>query len=260
MPSPFPGMNPYLEQGQHWPQFHKQFCTRCLELLVPQVRPAFFVKLEEHVYIHELTENERVFMGIPDVAIGESVPSGPPRTSGASAAVLDTPVRVRVPVTTFVERFPYLVIRDRQDRSIVTVLELLSPTNKRIGEDRNSFVSKRRELFATGVHYVEIDLLRGGARMQLERMPSCDYYVLVSRAEERPEMDMWPLRVRERLPEVPIPLRDPHPDARIDLQAVLHYVYDAAGYADYLYSGHPEPRLHPDDEAWAKQLLATAKT
>jgi hypothetical protein len=60
------------------------------------------------------------------------------------------------------------------------------------------------------------------------------------------------LRLRERLPVIPIPLRAPDSDARLDLQEALHRLYDAAGYEDYIYSGAPQPPLHPDDAAWAR--------
>lgn len=252
MPSPFPGMNPYLEQDRVWPDFHQEFCTRLRAMLVPQVRPEFIVTLEEHVYIHELGHEERVLIGRPDVGIKHR---GSDSTASPSIATLEAPFEVMVPIMTDTLRIPYLEIRDREDQLLVTVIELLSPSNKRIGTDRDVFVGKRRRLLASGAHYVEIDLLRGGPRLPIENMPDCDYYVLVSRSERRPAMGMWPLKLRERLPEIPIPLREPHPDARVDLQALLHQLYDAAGYADYIYAGQPQPRLHPEDAAWARPLL-----
>lgn len=253
MPSPFPGMNPYLEQDHLWPQFHQQLCTRCMEVLVPQVRPSYYVKLEEHVYIHEFTDEERVLVGRPDVVVAERK-TGPVKPT-SSAATLEAPLEVMVPPNTYTDRIPYLEIRARDDHALVAVIELLSPANKRIGPDREAFLVKRRRLLASPAHYVEIDLLRGGPRLPIDGMPSCDYYVLVSRYERRPTMGMWALRLRDRLPVFPVPLREPKPDARVDLQALLHDAYDAAGYADYIYAGQPQPRLHPDDEAWAGQLL-----
>jgi Protein of unknown function (DUF4058) len=254
MPSPFPGMNPYLEQDRVWSDFHQAFCTSLRERLVPQVRPEFFVKLEEHLYIHQLTTEERVRIGRADVAVAR-----PGEASGhppSSIALLEPPLEVEVPIATDVERIPYIEIVDRRDQSVVTVIELLSPTNKRPGCDRDTFVLKRQRLLASTAHYIEIDLLRGGPRLPFKDPPDCDYYVLVSRAERRPRLGMWPLKLRDRLPEIPIPVREPHPDARIDLQTVLNRVYDAAGYEDYLYAGRPQPRLQPDDEAWAGSILA----
>jgi hypothetical protein len=60
------------------------------------------------------------------------------------------------------------------------------------------------------------------------------------------------------LPVIPIPLRSDEPAARLDLQEVLHLVYDAAAYEDYIYEGEPEPRLRPADAKWARQFLPSA--
>jgi hypothetical protein len=153
------------------------------------------------------------------------------------------------------QRLSYVEIRDRHDRQLITVLELLSPSNKLAGPDREQYLAKRGQPLGSPVHFVEIDLLRGGPRLPLEGLPDCDYYVLVSRAEQRPAADLWPIRLREGLPVIPVPLRPPHGDAQVDLQQVLHRIYDAAGYQDYIYQGQPQPRLSPEDAAWAQQFV-----
>lgn len=91
--------------------------------------------------------------------------------------------------------------------------------------------------------------------MPLRNRPTCDYGVLVSRAEQRPRAGFWPVLLRDRLLVIPVPLREPDPDAQLDLQEMLHRLYDAAGYEDYIYDGLPEPPLNPDDDAWARQLV-----
>jgi hypothetical protein len=146
-------------------------------------------------------------------------------------------------------------VRDRRNRQLVTLIELLSPTNKRPGGDRDQYLAKRNEILASGAHFVEIDLLRGGRRPPLEDMPACDYCVLVSRYEERPRVGLWPLRLCDRLPVIPIPLREPDPDARLDLQQVLHDIYDKAHYQTYIYDGFPDPPLPPEDDRWVQELL-----
>ncbi len=111
-------------------------------------------------------------------------------------------------------------------------------------------------MLGSSVHLVEIDLLRGGPRMPFaSELPNCDYYALISRMEKRPMADFWPIRLRDRLPTIPIPVREPDPDARLDLQAVLHRVYDAARYANYVYEGTPQPALRGEDAAWARQFV-----
>ena len=134
------------------------------------------------------------------------------------------------------------------------MIELLSPSNKYSGTDREQYLGKRGEILASRTHLVEIDLLRGGPRMPFGSLPECAYYVMVSRVEERPEADLWPIRLRDPLPILPIPLRDPDPDVRVDLQAVLHRVYDAARYGNYIYEGSPHPALSAADAAWARQV------
>jgi hypothetical protein len=102
---------------------------------------------------------------------------------------------------------------------------------------------------------MEIDFLRGGPRMPWLEMPPCDYCVVVSRVERRPRAGIWPIHLRERFPEIPIPLRHGDADARLDLQQMLDRIYDAAGYGYYIYKGPPEPALSADDAAWAAQFL-----
>jgi hypothetical protein len=162
----------------------------------------------------------------------------------------------QLPAIKDIERLSYIEIVDREYQEVVTVIELLSPANKKPGDDREQYLAKRRELIAGGVHLVEIDLLRGGTRMPVEDLPDCDYCVLVSRSEERPRVGLWAFRMREPLPEIPIPLRAPDPDARIDLKRVLDRTWDAAGYEDYVYRGRPKPPLHPADAAWAGEVVA----
>jgi hypothetical protein len=213
MPSPFPGMNPYLEQEDVWHDFQQCFVVRIAQVLTAQIRPNYITRIVERICTYEC------------LAAGD------------------------------VERHSYLEIQHRDERTPVTVIEILRPPDKRVGSDREAYLAKRRQMFASGVHLVEIDLLRGGPRLPLEDLPDCDYCILVSRVEDRPRVGIWPLRLRERLPLIPIPLRAPDADARLDLQEVLHRLYDAAGYEDYIYSGTPQPPLHPDDAAWARQLI-----
>jgi hypothetical protein len=154
-----------------------------------------------------------------------------------------------------VEELSFLEVRDRHNRQLITVLELLSPSNKRPGDDRRQYLLKRNQLLASSVNFVEIDLLRGWGRLPMQRAPACDYCILVSRAEERPDAGIWPVSLRDTLPVVPVPLRSGEADARLDLQAALHRIYDAAGYGYYAYEGQPEPPLSSTDAAWAQQCL-----
>jgi hypothetical protein len=157
------------------------------------------------------------------------------------------------------EETPFLEVRDRSGRELVSVIELLSPSNKRAGDDREQYLTKRRELIRSAAHLVEIDLLRGWTPMPQAGRPECDYSVMVSLAEKRPAADFWPVKLRERLPVIPIPLRAPDTAPQVDLQAALHRAYDGPGYEHFIYSGEPEPPLSADDADWARQLIS-AKT
>lgn len=252
MPSPFPGMNPYLEQEGTWHKFHGQFCTHCMELLVPQVRPNYIVELDENVYVHELPAEERHLLGRSDLSI---VAKTADRGMG-TAATLEAPSHVRLLTAVDIERLSSVVIRDREGGNVVTVVELLSPANKE--SDRQQYLRKREEYLSLGASLVEIDLLRGGRRPPLEDLQPCDYYVMVARPEESPRAGVWPIHLRESLPKIPVPLRAPHADARLDLQAILHRLYDAGGYEDYIYLREPRPPLPPDDAQWAKKIIANA--
>jgi hypothetical protein len=244
-------MNPYLEQEDAWHDFHERFGPAVAEVLSLQVRPRYIVKIDEDVYIHEQPEGERRLLARGDVTLARSPGQKTPPTSGD---VLEAPLRVRLPWL-HEERLNFVEIRDRDSRQRITVLELLSPSNKRVGSDRELYLAKRTNLLKSSANFVEIDLLRGGARMPLEGEVRGHYVILVSRPAQRPEAEVWPVQLTEPLPEVPIPLRPGETDARLDLQAVLHRIYDAAGYEDYIYAHSPRPPLAPEEAAWAQQFL-----
>ena len=245
-----------MEQDDVWHDFHERFIPAMADVLAAQVDPHYIVKIDEHVYIHELGESDRRLVGRPDVALLEGTF---PRVALGVVATMEAPVQVRLPAVD-IERVSFLQILDRRHRQLVTVIELLSPANKRPGPDREQYLTKRGELLASAVHFVELDLLRGGQRMPCDDAPAADYRILVSRAADRPRADLWPIGLRDPLPDIPIPLAAPDTDATLPLQAALHRVYDAARYGTYLYDSPPTPRLSGDDERWAATILPTGVT
>jgi hypothetical protein len=249
MPSPFPGMNPYLEQNDTWEDFHQEFLSRARAHLAARVEPDYFVKVEVRLYIHELSAEQRRYFGRADSA----VTAKHEHAQTAAVADLGAPVTLTMPAVETV-RESWLEIRDRRDRRVVTVIELLSPANKERAEHREAYLAKRNVILASPTHLVEIDLRRGGERPALPQLPPCDYYVLISRDESRPEMGFWPISLRERLPTVPVPLGGPH-SVDLDLQAVLDEAYDAAHYGNYIYADQPPPPLSADEAAWARPFL-----
>jgi hypothetical protein len=253
MPSPFPGMNPYLERADEWQNFHTRFLTGMAEALTPQVRRNYLVHVEDHVFVHEMPRDRWRSIGRPDVTLAHRPDAG----AGLAAPALETGDEVELFITHDEVPQHYLEIRDRRSRDVVTVIELLSPSNKATGADREQYLKKRDRTLLSGAHLVEIDLLRGGPRLPIEEgpPPACDYYVLVSRAHRRPKAWLRRVGLRERLPTIPIPLRPEDGDAQIDLQAVLDRVYDAGTFEAEIYDAPPEPPLSPDAAAWAAQFV-----
>src|ERR1700722_9739594 len=143
MPSPFPGMNPYLERDGVWHGFHQLLCARCVESLSPQVRPKYLVDLDENVYIHELGAEERQLVGRPDAFVIKAKSSSSTAPNPHAGGTTVAPVYTRVPSLAIdEERLSYLKILDRDTREVVTVVELLSPVNKASGQ--HEYLAKRQ--------------------------------------------------------------------------------------------------------------------
>jgi hypothetical protein len=140
---------------------------------------------------------------------------------------------------------------------VITVLEVLSPTSKRPGEGRDLYERKRLTLLGTLTHLVEIDLLRAGLSMTMwGNGTQADYRILVSRSLQRPRADLMPFSVRQPIPEFRLPLQAGDEEPVVDLNWLLHDLYDRAGYDLQInYRAEAEPPLAGDDAAWADALL-----
>jgi hypothetical protein len=246
MSSPFPGINPFLEAI--WHDFHERFLPATAAYLTPQIRPKYFVSIDENVYLHDIPQDEQRPLGRPDLVVKTGTGS---MTGHSGVGLLEAPAQVLLPDHD-VESLSYLKIIDRESRDVVTVIELLSPTNKRPGEHRAQYLAKRAAIRHGGTNLVEIDLLRGGPPMPAEGRPPCTYAVLVNRVEHRRTADFWPFGLRDPLPAIPVPLRAGDTDARLDLRAILDRVYDESAYEDYIYRAPPDPPLTVDDAVWVQ--------
>jgi hypothetical protein len=246
-------MNPYLEQPGVWHDFHQRFVPRIAEALSTQVVPEYIATIDDNIYIHELSNDERRFLGRSDVSVIDS--PGTTATVTQAHAITAPAFGHIVPAVDILHE-SFIEIRDRRTREVITVIELLSPTNKALGSDREQYLGKRKSILASNTHLVEIDLLRGGPRMPVEDLPNSDYLVMVSRSLERPRVELWPIMLRAPLPVIPIPLRIGDRDATIDLGRLLQEQFDAAGYEHYIYRADAEPPLAEADALWAQELLA----
>jgi hypothetical protein len=256
MPSPFPGMDPFIE-GQVWKDFHHAFIGEARATLIPQVRPRYVVRVEERVYLDEQPDEEITLIE-PDVMVVEDSEAEGPGPRGAGAALAVEPVILSLPMPAE-QKQRFLALRERETLRLVTVIEILSPTNKRGGSDgRRQYLEKRKELLRSSVHLVELDLLRGGRRLPVRgSLPAGDYFAFVARAGYRPRAEVYAWTMRQPLPTVPVPLAGVDPDAALHLQAIFTSAYDRAGY-DYSldYRRPVEPPLGEADAAWTQEILA----
>ena len=255
MPSPFPGMDPFIEQ-QEWEDFHQRFNNALADLLAPKVEPQYIARVEKRVYVESPPEH-----GLPprwaDVAVMRFNDSGG-GVAMATATDLDTATEECELPMSVERRETYLVIRERATHEVITIIETLSPANKRNGEGHHEYQKKRETILRSLTHLVELDLLRGGMRMPTKnRKPPADYYAIISHADRRPRATLTHWTIRDRLPTLMIPLKRPDPDVPLDLQAALTTVYDRARYQlslDYHAELSP-PLTDEQDRAWVSELI-----
>jgi hypothetical protein len=250
-PSPFPGMDPYLEDSTEWQSVHSWLIATVAEQLAAQVTPNFTVRMEQRVYL--LTpEEDRAFIE-PDLYL---VQSYPPTPQSPSLAIATPPVLVQ-PIFEPELFDRYIEIRDKRNREVVTTIEILSPFNKTPGtQGYSAFLAKRRSVMASDTHWIEIDLLRGGERPH-EVAHKSDYYALLKRGGTLGPFEVWYFDLRDHLPTIFVPLRPPFADVLLDLQAALAEVYQRGYYANDLdYAAPvPPPPLRPPVAAWARQRI-----
>lgn len=257
MKSPFPGMDPYLEE--HWRDVHHSFLTYARDDLQEQLPGDLRARLQERVFVEPDTGDGR---GIyPDVRVVE-------RPGGRGTAVEEAAgIAVAEPLVIHAEDEPategYIEIIDIQSGNrVVTAIELFSVSNKFPGDGQEKYLQKQREYQRGGVSLVEIDLLRSGKRVSAvprQRVPQSHrttYHVCVTRGWKRGYFEIYRAPIREPLPTIKIPLRQTDADVPLDLQAIIDRCYHNGRYDDTDYRSPPSPPLDPDDAAWANELLA----
>lgn len=251
MKSPFPGMDPYLEHPNLWEQVHYNLINDIQLYLTPLLRPNYRAAIEQMTYVSVMPTQEKI--GKPDVLIVRTPKYKPQSTSTASTAAMK-PLVGHLPMAE-VTIYRYLAIKDR-NQEVVTVIELLSPTNKNNALGRQKYLDKRYKVLGSLTNLVEIDLLRSGHPMPMEIDQSSDYRIVISRPQQRPQADIYLFNVRDMIPDIPIPLSSQTPDVILPFNQLFHTMYEKRGYDLAVdYTKPPHPNLSKADAEWAKSLI-----
>ncbi|MDX1944744.1 MAG: DUF4058 family protein [Pirellulaceae bacterium] len=258
MPSPFPGMDPFIE-GQIWEDFHHELIGEIRHQLQPLVRPKYVTLVEKRVYI-DRAEDDAPAQIVADVGLAAGQSGASIRATELAAS--GEPLLLDYPLATE-RREAFLTIRDARNRNIVTIIEVLSPANKRPGGDgRAEYLKKRAAILDSEVNLVELDLLRGGARLPMvQALPAADYLALVRQQRGRHQAAIRSWRLPDPLPTIAVPLLVDDGEVALDLAAAFTNAYDRAGYDAILNYDLPiDPQLSPSEAAWAREVLAARRT
>ncbi|NEO87867.1 MAG: DUF4058 family protein [Spirulina sp. SIO3F2] len=249
MANPFPGMNPYLEQPDYWSDFHNQLVAAIARYLVPQLLPKYRVVMDKWVY-STTSSNLTVALGRPDVAVQQRPDVDSPLATMMARSTVK-PVQVQIPLPIIERRQAYLQVKDLATQAVVTVIEVLSPANKQ-GKGRTQYEAKREQVFRSLSNLVEIDLLRAGQSFLLQPHDS-HYRILISRAAQLPQADLYGFNLATPIPTVPLPLRPEEGEAELPLQLLVDQLYDELGYDYFIdYEQDPPP-------PWSRQDLNSFK-
>lgn len=254
MPSPFPGMDPYLEDDS-WTNFHAWLAPEIASQLNAQLGPEYAALVNKRMINADYERKGiRAPDRYPDVGIVREAKTI--YSTGRGSAVMDPPIVMRSPVA-FEEPYLWVEIFTNSGHELITSIEILSPGNKQ-GRGRTEYLRKRNRILKSNSHLVEIDLLRNGERLPVRGdLPKAPYYVFLSRVERRPDIGIWPIMLNEILPVVPIPVKSPDADVSLNLQAAVTSIYERSRYHMLLdYSGPPLGPLTKEEAAYVDATLS----
>ncbi|MBM3979813.1 MAG: DUF4058 family protein [Planctomycetes bacterium] len=257
MPSPFPGMDPYLEHPAHWSGFHTRFIVASSAAISRVLPRGYYADVEQHVWLEGDDPDGCEPFAKPDGYVaktegGGSAAAMPPATIPSTEVTLPNPEK---------KGHKLVKIVDQPGNRVVTVIEVLSPSNKEPGKDRDAYLYKRNEYLHTGTNLVEIDLWFDGERVPIgkPRPPRADSYALVCRANRFPKASVWAFTVRDVLPNLPVPLKPSDGEIVLALRPCLDRAYEDAGYQNRIdYAHRPAVALSTAYANWAAELLKVA--
>jgi hypothetical protein len=259
-------MDPYLER--HWSDVHTRLVTYAADTLNGRLPEDLIASTEERVAVEsdDDEDDDGEAHGFkPDVRVVEPAGAANPATyptSSPMGVAIAAPYKLVIDLDPTTERLIRII--EAGTERLVTVIEVVSPTNKR-GAGLREFRRKRRELLSSGVNVVEVDLVRAGDWVALmaphlcPRSAAAAYRVTLRLPTEGRAAYLFPAPIRQRLPEVQIPLRPKDPAVHLDLQELIDRVYEIGRYGRRIdYRGEPDPPLDEADAAWADALLKAA--
>ena len=257
--NPFPGMNPFLEGS--WPGVHQRLIGYISDALAEDLPEDLRTRPEEDIEI-ETDEPPERFRA--DVAVHETWSSSLPGVRPWESE--DGSVAVAEPEIIEVALLPphrWVEIRDIKGR-LITVIEVLSPTNKS-GKGSDVYLQKQQDLLHAGVNLVEIDLLRTGATACLPEVARAlkpaigtRYLVIATRAQWPSRREVYYCPLRDPLPVIRVPLRRSDLDVPLALQPLIDRVYRTGRYWQDSHFEVLSPALTTEDAAWVEERLQLA--
>ncbi len=255
MKSPFPGMDPYLER--YWGDVHTSLMVYLRDQINEQLPKDLQARVEETVSVDASDGDSRWVY--PDVQVVEE-PAAAEYAPPAAVAGAALPRLITIPSPRRTQRHLEIVDPNSGHR-VVTAVEVLSPTNKTTESGRRLYRNKQRDYLQARVNLVEIDLIRVGQfilAIPESAIPDdcrATYLICVRRVTQPHRAELYPITVRERLPNLRLPLRPSDPDILLQLQPLLDHCYESGRYDKIDYRQPLRPPLEPDDQRWADALL-----
>lgn len=270
MPSPFPGMDPYLEHPLFFPGLHDRFITGISDDLQPRLPAPYFAEINERLWVETAERSIE-----PDTHVLWTARPGRQEESNGEVAVatateVTTGIQPAViPLQVDERRETCLEIRTKNpdgSERVVTAMEVLSLTNKTPGDrGRQKYLQKRDEVLTSQINLLEIDLLRGGIHSTIaprseivRRTGLFDYHICIHLFDRFEEALVYTIRLPERLPVIAVPLLPGDGTVPLDLQAVFNRCYDTGPYRRRVHYDDFSlltPPLHPDVLEWVKKKL-----